>query len=458
MKSEIKDEWGNCRVNDVNMPESQFSEDKQSLGEMQAVVETVAAFASCQGGTIRVGITPHGERVGVKIGRTTLEDLARDIKQNTDPPQFPSIIVEGAETSAVIYIQVESSRVKPVFAYQRPFKRVGRTNQKLTREEVQRLMEETTGRTWDTLPCPEASLREIDADLVRRFLQRMAQDVTMNASTMLANLYLLTPQGEPGNGAVLLFSRTPQRFFPQALVQCARFDGITSVTFLDEETFEGDILSQLESAIKFVTRNTRKALRITGRPEHEVIPEYPAEALREAIINAICHRNYADISSTQIRIYDDRLEVWNPGSLPPGIMIDELYHEHPSRPRNPRLAQALHRAQLIEHRGTGTVRIVQACEESGLPRPEFITEQGMFKVRFISLVEKEEPVTVALTERQRQTIAYIRAHGAITRNEYEKLFQVKKAQAYRDLNELVSNGILLLERKGYLSSYLLVSP
>ena len=439
----------------MSIPESQFSEDKQSLGEMQAIVETVAAFASCQGGTVRVGITPHGERIGVEIGRTTLEDLARDIKLNTDPPQFPSIKFDGQEKSAVIFIQVEGSRVKPVFAYHRPMKRVGRTNQKLTREEVQRLMEDTTGRTWDTLPCPEASLHDIDADLVRGYLQRMGQDVTTNAGTMLANLFLLTAQGSLGNGAVLLFSRTPQRFFAQALVQCARFDGVTSVKFLDEETFEGDILSQLDSAIKFVTRNTRKAIRITGRPEHEVIPEYPAEAVREAITNAICHRNYADSSSTQIRIYDDRLEVWNPGVLPPGMMIDELYHEHPSRPRNPRLAQALHRAHLIEHWGTGTVRIVQACEESGLPRPEFITEQGMFKVRFIPHVKTEKTVTPELTESQQQTIEYIQQHGEITRNEYEQLFQVKKTKAYVDLNELVNKGILVLTRKGPHSSYLL---
>ena len=138
----------------MGIPESQFSEDKQSLGELQSIVETVAAFATCQGGTIRVGIKPNGERVGVEIGRTTLEDLARDIKLNTDPPQFPSIIHDGPEHSALIYIQVEGSRVKPVFAYHRPIKRVGRTNQKLTREEVQRLMEETTGRHLGHLTLP----------------------------------------------------------------------------------------------------------------------------------------------------------------------------------------------------------------------------------------------------------------------------------------------------------------
>lgn len=285
-------------------------------------------------------------------------------------------------------------------------------------------MEDTTGRTWDTLPCPGATLQEMDQDLVRRFLHHMGQDTATDPRTMLANLFFMTPHGDTGNGTVLLFSHTPQRFYPQALVQCARFDGVTSVRFLDEATFEGDLLSQLDGAIKFVTRNTRKAIRITGRPEHEVIPEYPAEAVREAIINAICHRNYADAGSVQIRIYDDRLEVWNPGVLPYGMTIDELYHEHASRPRNPRLAQALHRAHLIEHWGTGTVRIVQACEERGLPRPEFITEHGMFKVRFHSRVEAEQPVMPELTERQQQTIAYIRKHGEMTRKVYQELFQL----------------------------------
>ena len=103
---------------------------------------------------------------------------------------------------------------------------------------------------------------------------------------------MLTPEGLC-NGAALLFAQNPQRFIVQAQVKCGRFLGTTSVQFLDERTLEGNVLSQLDEAMAFVTRNTRQAIIITGRPEREIVPEYPSEAVREAIINAICHRDYA---------------------------------------------------------------------------------------------------------------------------------------------------------------------
>lgn len=136
----------------MNLLESQSRENKQSLHEWRQVVESVAAFATNQGGFIRIGINPKGENFGVRIGKGTLEDLCNKIKQNTDPPQYPSIKVEGHEEAGIIVIQVEESLIKPVWAFGRPLKRVGRTNQHLSRKETHRMVEATTGRTWDALP------------------------------------------------------------------------------------------------------------------------------------------------------------------------------------------------------------------------------------------------------------------------------------------------------------------
>ena len=434
-------------MEDVKIPESQFSEDKQSLGEIKAIVETVAALASCQGGTIRVGITPTGECVGVEIGRTTLEDLARDIKLNTEPPQFPSIIVEGEEMSAVIYIQVTASLVKPVFAYGRPYLRVGRTNQRLSREEMKRLLEQTEGRTWDTLPCIGFIPDQLDGDVIRDFLRRAGQHIDVVPMTVLENLSLLTVNGEICNGAILLFAKNMQRFFPDALVRCARFAGTTSVTFIDQATISGTAIQQIEEALNFVTRNTRQALRITGQAEHETIPEYPNDAVREAIINAVCHRNYADPGNVQVRIYDDRFEVWNPGSLPPGLTFADLYSEHATRPRNPRFAGALHQANVIEKWGTGTLRIIQACKDRDMPLPEFTSESGYFVVRLSKQASfTNQPHYQDLNERQRGVLQSIRTTGRITINEYQQQFNVSERQALRDINDLVKFNFLT--RKG----------
>ena len=151
----------------MNLLESQSRENKQSLHEWRQVVESVAAFATNQGGFIRIGINPKGENFGVRISKDTLEDLCNKIKQNTDPPQYPSIKVEGHEEAGIIVIQVEGSPIKPVWAFGRPLKRVGRTNQHLSRKETHRMVEATTGRTWDALPSVGLPLKEASKEYFR---------------------------------------------------------------------------------------------------------------------------------------------------------------------------------------------------------------------------------------------------------------------------------------------------
>src|SRR5207302_1990616 len=133
---------------------------------------------------------------------------------------YPSIAVEGPDESAVVIVTVQESRLKPVWAYGRPFKRVGRTNQRLSPEETQRLMELTTGRTWDALPCRGFRVEDADRQALRNFLRRAEQDSQMGAEAVLENLGLLTPEG-PTNAAALLFAAHPQRFVPDAQVKCA---------------------------------------------------------------------------------------------------------------------------------------------------------------------------------------------------------------------------------------------
>ena len=421
--------------------ESERIENKQSLGEWKEVVESAAAFATSSGGMIRIGIKPNGDLAGVQLGHGSLEDLANKVKLNTDPPQYPSITYEGDEKSAVVTVTIQESPVKPVWAFHHPMKRVGRTNQRLTREETRRLTEITTGRTWDSLPCEGLGFTDMSQPAVQNYLKRSEQDTAADAETVLRNLGLVR-SGSLVNSAALLFATRPQQFFPGAKVKCARFAGVTSVQFLDERTFDGNVLWQLEEAMAFVARNTRQAIAITGKSERETIPEYPEEAVREAITNAVCHRDYAATSTIQVRIYDDRLEIWNPGTLPPDLPIESLYHEHHSHPRNPILADALYRARAIEAWGTGTLRILRACETQGLPKPEFVTDRGMFIVRFVrSVAEPALPGDVELNDRQMQAVQYVHEHGSIRTNEYQRLTGVAERQALRDLASLVDTGV-----------------
>ncbi|MCX7047178.1 MAG: putative DNA binding domain-containing protein [Candidatus Sumerlaeota bacterium] len=433
--------------------ESEQIENKQSLSKWREVVESVAAFATSKGGCVHIGVDPKGEHIGLQIGHGTLEDLANKIKMNTDPSQYPSIAIESAGANTIIIVRVEESPIKPVWAFGRPLKRVGRTNQHLAREEAHRLMEATTGRTWDALACHGFIPEEMGNDAVRDFLRRAGLEAS-SGQTLLSNLGLLTNDGIPCNGAALLFASYPQRFFPEAQVKCARFAGTTSVKFIDEKTFDGVVLSQLDNALAFVARNTRQAIRITGKAERDTIPEYPDEAVREAIINAICHRDYAAVGTIQVRIYDDRLEVWNPGILPPDMTFESLTREHASRPRNPRLAQAFYRARLIEHWGTGILRMMQSAEDLGI-KLELMGENGVFITRFhilsqLGIPREETPFDI----RQRETLEYIKAHGKIANREYQTLFGVGKRQALKDLLMMVNKGALASVGQGRALHYI----
>jgi len=434
--------------------ESDRLEFKQSLAAWREVVESVAALATVHGGEIRIGVKPDGAHAGVQVGRGTVEDLANKIKLNTDPAQYPSLTVEGPDTSAAIVVQVEESPVKPVWAFGRPLKRVGKTNQHITRDEVQRMMEITTGRTWDALGCPGCTPADMADAPVTAYLGLAGLETNTTRDLLLKNLGLLNEAAVPCHGAVLLFARNPQQFIPEAQVKCARFAGTTSVNFLDERTLDGTLLYQLDEALAFVARNTRQALQITGRAEREVVPEYPAEAVREALVNALCHRDYAATGTVQVRIYDDRLEVWNPGRLPPELSIEKLRHAHPSRPRNPRLAQALYRARVIEHWGTGTLRIINACVGRGI-NVEFSTESGDFVVRFLKTAALMPAENGILNERQKKALAYVHEHGQISNSEYQRLAGVSERQALEDLNELAAAGRFKRIGRGRATRYML---
>jgi len=437
-------------------PESDRVEWKQSLGEWKEIVETCAAFATARGGTIYAGVTSDGTRCGVQIGKGTLEDLANKIKQNTDPPQFPAIEMAEARMPVPLLIRVDESPIKPVWAFGRPVKRVGRTNQFLKRDEAHRLMAATTGRTWDALPCEGFTEKDISRKAVRDYLRRTGMKLSTPLDDLLKNLGLSAIGSGFSNAVVLLFGKRPQSSFTETEVKCGRFEGTDSVKFLDERTFGGDILSQLEESLAFAKRNTRQAIHISGKPEREIVPEYPDEALREAVINALCHRDYASVGTVQVRIYDDRLEVWNPGRLPPELSIEALYRQHASHPRNPRLAHALHRARLIEHWGTGTLRIIEACRGHDIDA-EFLCEMGLFITRLKKrAVKARSPtgshgdmggsssphVTPHVTPQVARLVSVVR--GEMTREVIQEKVGIKDRKDFgkRYLHPAISAGLL----------------
>jgi len=216
------------------------------------------------------------------------------------------------------------------------------------------------------------------------------------------------------------------------------------------KVIEGNIIEQVPAAMEFIQRHISMAAEIVPTQLERLERwEFPRDALREAIINAACHRDYRDSGHIQIRIFDDRLEVWSPGLLPPEIAIADLNRAHNSRPRNHRIARAFFLIGYIEHWGTGTLRMMELCKEAGVPKPKFREINGCFVVTFRKpqFLKKYQKVTLS-TERQEQIVEYLRHTGKITGQSYAQLIGISKRTANRDLALLTAKGILRQVGKG----------
>ena len=253
--------------------------------------------------------------------------------------------------------------------------------------------------------------------------------------------------------AILLFGRNPQQFLPQAVLRCGRFKGTDAVHFLDMDAVQGNVIEQVERAMAFVKRNICMGVEIRGL-QREDVWEYPLDGLREALINAVCHRDYASTANVQIRIFDDRLEIWNPGVLPDGMTVADLWKQHESRPRNQLVANAFFLIKYVEQFGTGIQRIVDDCRAHRKPDPGFEIHGQTFRAVFMPAAVVGEPLPAsAPNSRQKTALDHVRANGRISRQEYVRLAGCSPATAKRDLSELVAGGLLVRKKSGRLAWY-----
>ena len=224
--------------------ESETTEFKTSLAEWKDVVESISAFSNKNGGTIFIGVGDNCEIIGADIGNKTIEVLANQIKQNTDPVIYPTIHVENVDGKQVIVVDVAEYEQKPVFAFGRAVIRVGKSNQKLGSEGIRNLALNTSKVYWDGRACVDADLGDVDEEKLRWFLRgakyerRLELDLDTPVRESLEKLDMLR-DGIPTNAAILLFGRNPQRFFGHSEIRCARFKGTKPLEFIDVKRCDG---------------------------------------------------------------------------------------------------------------------------------------------------------------------------------------------------------------------------
>ena len=437
--------------NGTGYRETQTLELKKSLSEKREIGETVSAFSNTNDGVILVGIAPDGEVVGVNAGKKSLEDLANLIKQNTNPKVYPSIEEHKIDGKDIIKILVSKADKKPVWFKGRAFQRVGRANHTMSPERIAELMTRS-GQIphWDERICEDADLNDIDADKVKWFLEKAKSergsdiDPGTQIEEVLERLGLIR-EGQMTNAAILLFGKNPQRFFRQAETKCGRFRGTEPIDFIDMKEFGGSIIDQKENAVTFVMDHIEHRVRIVGTERVEEW-EYPIEAIREAITNAICHRDYETPTNVQVRIFDDRIEVWGCGSLPHPLTVEDLERPHRSIPRNPVIGNCFFRIKFIEQWGTGTNRIISVCRSHGFSRP-------FFEQRADGLLVTLEKIKFGKEEKA--IIDYLIKEESISTKKCMSLLNSSRGTAQRYISSLERRGIISRQGGGRNTHYVL---
>jgi len=218
----------------------------------------------------------------------------------------------------------------------------------------------------------------------------------------------LMKNGKLTNAAILLFGKNPQKFFLQAETRCARFKGTEPLEFIDMKVFSGNIINQRDDAVEFVKEHIKLHTKIVGIERVEEW-EYPIEAIREAVTNAICHRDYEISSNIQVRIFDDRIEIWGCDPLPKPLTIEDLKKKHDSVLRNHLIGKCFFLIKYIEQWETGTNRIIRECLEHGLTEPLFeeISESLVVTFRKSKLTE-EYLDKIGLNKRQKLVMGYLK--------------------------------------------------
>jgi ATP-dependent DNA helicase RecG len=331
-----------------------------------SLARDLVAMANTIGGRILLGVRDDGTVVGVKDSNS-LRARIQDIARNCDPPV--KVVVEPV--GEVLVIHVRESDEKPVQCADGFFWRQGAATQKLSRDEIRDFFRSEGAIRFDLSPCPRFRYpQDFDHAKFNAWLKLSGITGKPRAEDVLVNIEAAERAGGKlllRNAGVLFFAKNVRHFFNQAYITCLLAKGTDKVHILDRKDFDGGIVADIEDALRFVERNTRLAYRIE-RLQRENIPEYPMKALREAITNAVMHRDwFIEGANVFVEIYDDRIKVVSPGGLPKGMTLADLGTK--SVRRNALIADLLHRIGFIEKAGTGVKRIRDEARDGGYPEP-----------------------------------------------------------------------------------------
>ena len=428
----------------------------------QEVIETAAAFANTNGGVILIGVSDRREISGITIGKETLRNWSNRIAQATEPRVVLEIESVDIDGKSVLLICISEFSLKPVSVKGVCYKRVGNSNRVMSPQEIAQMHLNATGQSWDRLLVTRAGMDDIDEKKVEWYLTRrettrnVAKPQDMSQTALLRNIDGLHDEDIPTHAGILFFGKYPQRFFQNAQLRVVRFKGI-SVTHpvINRLDCSGALWEMVDAAEEFIRKNIRLlSLRTSRSFQRDDKFEYPLEALREAIINALIHRNYQKHSDVRVFIFDNRVEIINPGTFPEGVSPDAPVHE----PVNPILSQFMYDVGFIERYGSGIRMMKRLSTEWGNKEPRYEFHPLQTTIIFDSPIQENtfieiDDISEQLNERQKNAFSYVQRHGEITKGKYMEINQVSHRIAYEELKDMTDKGLLSMVGKGRGTKY-----
>jgi ATP-dependent DNA helicase RecG len=419
----------------------------------QELAETMVAFANADGGTVVIGVDESGRSTG-EVFPDEVENVVHEAVLSGRPPVQMEWQQEEIAGGFAFFIRVPRSTELHSLEDGRVLIRASSENRPLSGEEIRQLAATKSTGDYETEVLPGAIRDDFDEQMIDRFIElwedRRGREWSRSTDDLLTQVSALTPEGQPTVMGELLFGQEPQQFLPQSGLVFVKFPGTSPrgenglAGYGRREQIIGPLPQIIERAWSVIMEEMQTGAVVKGLKREEQT-EYPRRAVREALINAVAHRDYRlGGRRIEVRMFSDRLEIISPGGLPGYITLDNIVDEHFSR--NPRIVSGLFQWGYIEELGLGVDLMIDEMTAAGHPPPHFRAEPHLFSVTFYN--KRERPPIArwqrVMNERQAKALEYLQRHGRITNREYRGLCPDVSAETLRlDLVDLTDKGILL---------------
>ena len=403
------------------------------------LIEEVCAFANSSGGKILLGVTNEGSIKEIKTDNKFLSQIQDNINQ-LEPKINAKILKEGN----ILIIDIPQGNEKPYGCSRGFFVRIGPNSQKLKRNEIIAFFQKEGRIRFDELENDKADFkRDFDKQAFDRFVKMTSITPSLDKFFLLKNLDCLTDKEKFTNAGVLFFCKSIEFLLLQASVICVLYKGIKKLDILDKKDFNGNIIQNIEDAMMFIKRHTNLEYKIE-KLRREESPDIPEPALREVIVNAVCHRDYFEKSgNVLVEIFSNRVEISNPGGLPSGLNPKNFGTK--SIVRNPVIASLLNRAEYIEQIGTGINRIKESVKKHGKGTVEFIYDSSfkvIFRLKRILVEKVTKKVTKKVTENQMKILENISNNPYITSRELAVIIGISDRKIKENIKKLKNANLL----------------